>query len=116
MKVIYNISDKLSFEVESKSQKDLFGELASIQEIFGEDKCGVCGNSNLRFVTREVDGNAFYELRCGNHSCKAVLGFGQHKKSDTLFPQRKDKEGKYLPNNGWHKWQPTTEESKAPKK
>ena len=41
MKVIYNISDKLSFEVESKSQKDLFGELASIQEIFGEDKCGV---------------------------------------------------------------------------
>lgn len=102
MKVKYRINDKLEFELEGEGQKDIFKELALIQEIFGEAKCGLCGSTNLRFVVRSVEGNDYYELRCVD--CGAVLAFGQHKKGGTLFPKKKDEEGHYLPNHGWHKW------------
>ena len=76
--------------------------MATIQEIFGEEKCGVCGSTNLRFVVRNVESNDYFELRCVN--CSALLAFGQHKKGGTLFPKRKDDNNNYLPTNGWHKW------------
>lgn len=102
MKVKYKVGDKLEFELEGTGQKEVFKELALIQEIFSEEKCGLCNKSNLRFVVRNVDGNDYYELRCID--CGAVLAFGQHKKGGTLFPKRKDDDGNYLPNKGWHKW------------
>jgi hypothetical protein len=102
MKVKYKANDKLEFELEASGQKEIFKELALIQEIFSEDKCGLCGSHNLRFIVRNVDGNDYYELRCND--CGAVLAFGQHKKGGTLFPKRKDDDGNYLPNKGWHKW------------
>jgi hypothetical protein len=37
MKLNYKVSDKLSFELEGEGQKEIFKELASIQEIFGEE-------------------------------------------------------------------------------
>lgn len=103
MKVIYRASDKLSFELEASGQKEIFKELALIQEIFSEDKCGLCKKTNLKFIVRNVDGNDYYELRCMD--CGAVLAFGQHKKGGTLFPKRKDDENNWLPDNGWYKWQ-----------
>jgi|688.fasta_scaffold1589577_1 hypothetical protein len=105
MKVQYTVSNKLQFEIEGEGQKEIFKGLASVQEIFGEEKCGVCGNTNYRFVVRNVDDNDYYELRCNNNDCGATLAFGQHKKGGTLFPRRKDDEGKWLSNKGWHKWQ-----------
>jgi len=102
MKVLYKANDKLQFELEGSGQKEIFKELAMIQEIFSEEKCGECGSTNLKFVVRNVDGNDYYELRCND--CGAILGFGQHKKGGTLFPKRKDDEGNYLPKRGWHKW------------
>ena len=101
MKLKYKIADKLEFELEGSGQKEIFKELAVIQEIFGETKCGMCGSENIRFVVRNVDDNDYYELRC---DCGGILSFGQHKKGGTLFPKRKDDEGNYLPNKGWHKW------------
>ena len=53
-------------------------------------------------MVRSVEGNDYYELRCGN--CGGILSFGQHKKGGTLFPKRKDDNNNYLPNKGWHKW------------
>ncbi len=103
MKVKYKVGDKLEFELEGAGQKEIFKELATIQEIFAEEKCGLCGSTNLRFVVRNVDSNDYYELRCAD--CGAVLAFGQHKKGGTLFPKRKDDEGNWLQNRGWHKWQ-----------
>lgn len=103
MKVKYKVSEKLEFELEGSGQKEVFKELALIQEIFGEEKCGLCGSSNIRFIVRTVEGNDYYELRCAD--CGAVLAFGQHKKGGTLFPKRKDDDGNYLPNRGWHKYQ-----------
>jgi len=37
MKVFYKASDKLTFELESAGQKELFKDLALIQEIFSEE-------------------------------------------------------------------------------
>jgi hypothetical protein len=103
MKLKYKVNDKLEFELEGSGQKEVFKELATIQEIFGEESCGVCGKSSIRFVVRNVDGNDYFELRCSD--CGAILAFGQHKKGGTLFPRRKDDNNVYLPNRGWHKWQ-----------
>lgn len=111
MKVKYKANDKLEFELEGSGQKEVFKELATIQEIFAEEKCGVCGCTNLKFVVRNVDSNDYYEIRCGDTRCGAILSFGQHKKGGTLFPKRKDDEGKYLPNKGWHKWTPENQEN-----
>ena len=36
MKLKYKVSDKLEFELEGSGQKEVFKELAIIQEIFGE--------------------------------------------------------------------------------
>ena len=102
MKIFYKVNDKLTFELEAEGQKEIFKELATIQEIFSEEKCGVCGSTNIKFVVRSVDGNDYYELRCND--CGAVLAFGQHKKGGTLFPKRKDDDGNYMQNKGWHKF------------
>lgn len=104
MKVFYKANEKLSFELEADGQKEIFKELATIQEIFAEESCGLCSGRNIKFVVRSVDGNEYYELRCGETKCGAVLAFGQHKKGGTLFPKRKDEENNYLPNKGWHKY------------
>lgn len=104
MKLNYKVSDKLSFELEGTGQKEIFKELSALQEIFGEESCGMCKSHNIRYVVRNVDGNDYFELRCMD--CGAVLAFGQHKKGGTLFPRRKDDDGKWLPNRGWHKYTP----------
>lgn len=104
MKARYKANDKLEFELEGAGQKELFKELATIQEIFGEEKCGHCGKPNIRYLVRNVEDNNYYELKC--QDCGAVLSFGQHKKGGTLFPKRKDDEGNYIPNKGWYKWFP----------
>jgi len=109
MKVLYNVNNKLQFELEASGQKELFKELALIQEIFGEEKCGLCSKNNLRFIVRNVDDNDYYELRCND--CGGILSFGQHKKGGTLFPKRKDGDN-YMPNKGWHKWTPDSQTDK----
>lgn len=102
MKVKYKVNNNLEFELEGSGQKEVFKELATIQEIFGEHCCGLCQKSNLKFVVRNVEGNDYYELRCND--CGGTLSFGQHKKGGTLFPKRKDDENNWLPNKGWYKW------------
>jgi len=93
-------------ELEDKDQKSVFKELAALSEVFGENICGKCNSINLRYMVRVVDDNEFYEIRCLD--CGSVLAFGSHKKGNTLFPKRKDTEGKYLENKGWVKWVPPT--------
>ena len=104
MKIHYRVNDKLSFELEADGQKEVFKELATIQEIFSESECGSCHKDNIKFVVRNVENNDYYELRCMEFGCGSTLGFGQHKKGGTLFPKRKDDAGHYLPNKGWYKW------------
>ena len=105
MKISYN-AGKISVELEGDTQKDLFAQLSAFQEVFDESACGKCGSTNLRFVTREVDGNSYYEIRCLD--CGARLEFGQSKQGGGLLPRRKSKEGEWLPDGGWVKWNSKT--------
>jgi len=94
---------KLTIDVEAQSQTDLFEELNSVDEVFGEDTCGKCDSNDIRFLVREdKDDNKYYELQC--RKCFAKKMFGQHKKGNTLFPKRTQEingEDKYLPTGGW---------------
>lgn len=101
MKAKFNVTPNLQLELEAPNQKELFRALANVQEVFGNFRCGKCKKTNLKFVVRTVDDNDYYELHC--QDCFAKLGFGSHKKGDTLFPKRKDDDG-YLPDNGWLRW------------
>lgn len=103
MKVKFKPNAKLEFELEGSGQKEVFKELATVQEIFSEDKCGACKKDSIKFVVRNVEDNDYYEMRC--LSCGAALSYGQHKKGGTLFPKRKDENGNWLDNSGWQKWQ-----------
>ena len=103
MKVVYS-SQTGTFQLHMEgNQKDIFGDLATFQEIFSHTKCQCC-DSAARFVRRVVEDNDFYEMHCTNLNCRAKLAFGQHKKGDTLFPKLKDEDGGYIKNGGWVKW------------
>jgi|TARA_Y100000401_G_scaffold110320_1_gene107436 DNA-directed RNA polymerase subunit RPC12/RpoP len=106
MKATYT-SGKISVEIEFETQIELFQKLSNFQEIFEETKCGKCGSDNIKFQVRNVDDNLYYELRCVD--CGAKLAFGVMKKGGRLFPKRKDKEGNWLPDNGWVKWNSKTQ-------
>lgn len=103
MKIKVKVSPSVIVEAEGDKQTDLFEEIAQLQEVFGQEKCGKCGGTDLRYVVREVDDNKYFELRCKNIKCRASLAFGQHKKGGSLFPKIKDGEA-YIPNNGWQIW------------
>lgn len=107
---------QLTFQIEAETQKEMFKNIASVQEVFSEECCGLCKGTELRFVVREVEGNEFPELHCLNPECKAKLAYGQAKTGGVLFPIRKlvesgpeagkphRKTGKPGKHNGWTKY------------
>ena len=105
MKVTYTVGN-IALEIDADTQVEVFQQLASFQEIFAETKCGKCGSENIRYQVRNVDENLYYEARCAD--CGAKLAFGAMKKGGRLFPRRKDKDGNWLPDGGWVKWNPET--------
>ncbi len=97
---------RLTFEVQGETVKDIFREVASVQEVFdSEGACGVCQGTALRFLARKVDAYDFYELACQNPECRSRFEFGQTKTGGALFPKRKDDDGKWLPNRGWSRYE-----------
>jgi hypothetical protein len=112
MKVQMKVTDNIIVVAEGENQAEVFEELAGLQEIFGEAKCGKCGCTELRYICRNVEGDMFHELRCTK--CWATLTFGLKKKPNgVLFPHRKENENKSimglepgtkLPDNGWLKF------------
>jgi hypothetical protein len=105
---------RMKVTIEGKTQTDIFEQLAQFQEVFENLECSRNGkkSDNVRFVVREDDdANKYYELKCFDVDKElygAKLAFGQHKKGGTLFPRRQDKDGNWLPNNGWVKFNKTT--------
>ena len=100
----FTITTKNGIQVSGDTMKDVFTQLADLQEVFGITQCGKCENDDLQYTVRTVDDNDYYELRCKNLSCRARLSFGVNKKGGGLFPKRKDKDDKWLPDGGWMKW------------
>lgn len=102
MKVTAQISKLLTVEIDAKDQRELFEELYATQEVFGVTACGKCGSEDIKYIVRtNADDDKFYEIQCQNPKCRAKLAFGCHKKGNSLFPKKKDADGKYLLNNGW---------------
>lgn len=103
MKVSKQVGNMI-IEAEAETIKELFAELARMEEVFGEQKCGKCGCKDLKFIVRNIDDNLYHELVCTNYNCRAKLSYGVHKKGGGLFPKRKDDKDNYLPSGGWLKW------------
>lgn len=114
MKLQYTTTDgRMTVELEGKTQTDIIEQLAEFQDVFETGPCvrGKKSSDKVKFQVREVDGNKYYELVCTDSDFDlkgARLSFGQHKKGGTLFVKRKDKDGKYLDNNGWTKYNKET--------
>ena len=120
MQVQVAVSQNVSIMAQGESQADVFEQVAAMQEVVGPGECGKCKGTDLRFVVREVDGNKFFELRCLNPKCRAILSYGQNKgdKKGSLFPHIKENSktsimglepGTYLPDGGWLRYDPKTE-------
>lgn len=106
MQVELKVSEGVKIMADGETHTDLFENLANMQEVFGEEKCGKCSNTQLRFVVRkDKDENKYYELQCSDFKCKAKLSFGCHKKGGGLFPKRyESKDGENLKDeNGKNK-------------
>ncbi len=80
--------------------KEAFECLARWGETFGQSTCGACDGVAI-FTHRTPQNYHYYSMRC--IACGAELHFGQRQSDGLLFPKRKDKEGAWLPNNGWVK-------------
>lgn len=119
MKAMYkSMNGRLVIESERSSIKDLFRDLAEIQEILDADQaCGVCGGTNLRYrVRHHTKANKtfeYFELVCAADNCRAVLEFGQKQDMVGLFPRRKDEQG-WRPNRGWTRFTPQSDAAEPP--
>ncbi len=104
MKIRYNSTNgRLGFEADASTVKEAFEWLSTIQELFEENACGLCGKDRLMYEVREFDGNNYYKLVC--RDCYATLDFGQRRDGNNLFIKRKDADGNLLPNRGWYRYQ-----------
>jgi len=107
------LDGRMTVQVEGKTQTDIVEQLADFQEVFEVGPCTRNGKTSekVKFQVREVEGNKYYELVCTDQDPDlrgSRLSFGQHKKGGTLFPKRKDADGKWLDNNGWTRWNANT--------
>ncbi len=102
MKIQVNIS----IDASGKKPKELMKQIGDITSVFSlGDKCGACGGTDVAPAVRQAKGYEFYEFNCLNQKCRARLSLGQTKEGGTLFPKRKDRDGDWLPNGGWVKFQ-----------
>lgn len=126
MQAQLKVRSNLIITVEEEAVNDLFEGLSHAQEVFEQEKCGHCGCTDLRFVTRQdEEDNKYYELHCTAGKCRARLPFGLAKKGGNLYPKKRwdslsasEKEKRAneeahaktsfgsLPNGGWYKYVP----------
>lgn len=116
MKVEYKASELFTVTAEGNTHTELWSNLAGLAEVFGVEKCGMCGSHELLPIKRVVDDVSHYELTC--KKCRARLTLAQNKTGSSLYPRRKyhklqsevqagrAKVDDYIPNNGWEKWVP----------
>ena len=117
LKVEKKLNNSTTIVAEGQNHSELFASLSSLQETFGEEKCGKCGCENLKFQVRKVVDKkkeyVYHELWCTNLKCKARLNFGQRMDTQELYPKRYDMDGDkkvWKKDNGWVRWNPQTNE------
>lgn len=103
MRVVYQCG-RVTFESEVANAKAAVEFLAQVEEIAGEESCGLCKSTAIAHDVREFGGNKYYKLVC--QSCGAQMDFGQNRDGVGLFAKRRDSDTKQsLPNRGWYVWQ-----------
>jgi len=105
LEIAYKINEHITITEEADTQAEAFKVISAIHEVFGVTECGACKSEVFPRV-RVVEDNAYHEICCTNPKCRSVLAYGQNKKGGGLFPKRKDKDGNWLPNNGFVKYVP----------
>jgi hypothetical protein len=123
VKANYEVRGNLIVEVEAETQRELFHELASACEVFGEKKCGLCGSADIAPIHRTVVQNRkvfeYAEWHC--LGCQARLSLGCTMEGGKLFPHRKlgragkpDRErGMFGKHGGWTKFRGEVEAKDA---
>lgn len=115
MKLEYRTADgKMKVELNGDSQKDLFKELASFQEVFEATEASAVidgklyTSNNTIFRVREVDDNEYFEMICLDPGPLFMYKkqFGQNKRGGGLFPKWPSRDDKniVLGRNGWFKY------------
>jgi hypothetical protein len=115
MKLTYTTRDgRMQVEFEAKTQRDLFEQIASFQEIFEQNTCSAKRNGNIvrsdstRFVVRESkEGDRFYEKVCDDWDAGLAgykKSYGCLKKGDGLFPKEMPEKDRVPGLNGWYKF------------
>lgn len=103
MKVTYTSNNgRLTLQADGNT-KEVFEQLADFDEVFNQTTCAATGSDNVVFRVRQVDGNKYYEVAAVESGHK--LSFGQTRDGLKLFPRRKDKDGNWLTDSGWVKWE-----------
>lgn len=103
MKVGYALDDRFTFEFDVTTPREAFEQIAAVQDVFSEDRCGMCHSLKIRCDVREHDGNTYYKLRCDG--CGATLDFGQNRDGARLFPKRLGADGNPdETHRGWYKY------------
>ena len=99
MKLTRDYGNGIVVEVEGKSVKELWKDLAACDDAFANTVCAakidgkVVKSEKVHFVHRVVDDNDYYEQVCVDTTPEAYVlrgykrRFGQHKKHPTLFPK-----------------------------
>jgi len=121
MQIQQKVNDRVTVVADGENPMELFQQLSSLQEVFGENCCGKCGGTNLTYRIRKAqkgkDEYDYPEMVCHSldiktgKACYAKLSFGQGD-DGILFPVRfqregkvyvKDADGKNIPKgaNGW---------------
>lgn len=118
------MNGKYQVEIEVDTYADCVREIAALEDVFGNTTCEqvvdgkVITSDNVRFTVRKnKEEDEFFELVCLDKNPKlryAKKSFGVTKKGGYLFPHRKDKDGKFLPNNGWVKWEKNAQTGGTP--
>lgn len=110
MKVQRKISPTTLIEAEGQTVADVFEALSRLEEVFhGHEVCGLCHGKDVSYqVRQDKDGNKYYQAVCQADGCHAEFRFGVKKQpAGVLFPQLKDRDGKWKPNGGWTIWSGT---------
>ncbi len=106
MKVQVRVSPTTVITAEADNQLDLFKQLASLTEVFGEPACAKCGSEYAYRVRTVGEGKKQYsyaECVCKNKDCRSKLAFGQSE-DGALFPKRYvQKDGEYVLNENGRK-------------
>ena len=90
-------------EVEGTDLTECFNNMAEASELLSHGfKCGKTGNNDIIMRVRHSGEYSFPEFFCPESGASLSLG---QRKDGGYFPKRKDKQGNWLPNNGWLSWE-----------